>query len=105
VTTNGSVARENGAVKVAGALTFQTVPDFLARSKDWMGGGNGAATIDLGEVTRADSAGVALLLEWLRLARDHGREVRFVNAPEQLRHLIQVNGLTQILLGEETAGS
>jgi phospholipid transport system transporter-binding protein len=97
---NSSVAREDGAVKVTGELTFQTVPDFLARSGAWLGGTDDVATIDLRAVTRADSAGVALLLEWLRLARGGGREVRFANVPEQLRHLIQVNGLTEILLGE-----
>jgi len=50
-----------------------------------------AVTIDLGKVTLADSAGVALLLEWLQQARIARRSLKFVGVPEQIRHLINVS--------------
>jgi phospholipid transport system transporter-binding protein len=46
-------------------------------------------------VSRADSAGLALLVEWQRLARRAGRELRFTDIPEQVQSLIHVSGLSQ----------
>lgn len=94
---NGFLRRHDGAFEVTGALTFQSVPEFLALSANGLREGSAPVTIDLGGVERVDSAGLALMLEWLRLAHAAGREIRFVNAPEQVRHLIRVNGLTEAL--------
>ncbi len=93
------VAEGKDAARVSGALTFQTAQDYLADSRSWLSGQQGTATIDLSGVSRVDSAGIALLLEWLRLARERGRDVHFTGVPDQVRHLIQVNGLARILPG------
>ena len=93
---NGVTVRDNGAVEVSGQLTFQSVPQFLAGSDQWLQGGHGKVTIDMRDVTLADSAGLALMLEWQQLARAAGREIVFINMPEQMRDLIQVNGLQQV---------
>jgi len=90
---NGVVRRADGAIEVNGALTFETVPQFFAGSGDWLDGGPEALTVDLKNVTRVDSAGVALMLEWRERARAAGRELRFANLPEQVRHIIRVSGL------------
>jgi phospholipid transport system transporter-binding protein len=94
VTGNGSVTRADGTVAVSGALTFETVPEYFAASNGWLGG-SGALTVDLQGVTRVDSAGVALLLEWLARARAANRALAFVNLPEQVQHMIRVSGLHQ----------
>jgi phospholipid transport system transporter-binding protein len=47
-------------------------------------------------VTLTDSAGLALMIEWLQLARAAKHEIVFTNIPEQMRDLIRVNGLTQV---------
>jgi phospholipid transport system transporter-binding protein len=48
-------------------------------------------------VTRADSAGLALLIEFLRTAGHAGNSVHFVNVPEQLLSIARVSGLESIL--------
>jgi phospholipid transport system transporter-binding protein len=95
--TNGALVRQDGTVAITGSLTFQTVPDFLARSAPWFAEKDGPLVFDLAGVTLADSAGVALLLEWSRLARASGRDVRFTNTPLQVRTQLEVNGLVQAL--------
>lgn len=50
----------------------------------------------MGGVTQADSAGLALMIEWLQMARDGKRELVFANIPEQVSELIRVNGLQQM---------
>ena len=56
-------------------------------------GGHADATVDLAAVERADSAGLALLVEWLRAARGRGARLRFDNVPAQLRAIAATSGL------------
>jgi len=96
VSENGITSRDDGVVEVNGQLTFQSVPQFLALTDNWLQSAAGRVTIDMHGVTHADSAGLALLIEWLQLARSAGREIVFTNMPEQMRDLIRVNGLMQV---------
>ncbi|HYA37107.1 MAG TPA: STAS domain-containing protein [Candidatus Methylomirabilis sp.] len=96
MTANGFAARDNGVFALSGRVTFQTVPQFMARTDDWLQSGTKTVTIDMQGVTLADSAGVALMLEWLQRARAAGRELVFTNLPEQVRQLIHVSGLQQV---------
>lgn len=83
---------------VSGPLVFDTVPDIYSASRKWFEGA-GDVVLDLGAVTQADSAGLGLMVEWLRMGRAAGRNVKFVNIPSQMRVLISVNGLQNSLLG------
>lgn len=87
--------RGDGAVDVTGSLTFNTVPDFLAQGNGWLAGGKGTITLDMKAVSKADSAGLALMLEWLQQARKTGCTIQFANIPERVQVLIRVNGLAQ----------
>jgi len=81
---------------IQGALTFDTVPDWFAKGSGWFSG-DSELIIDLSGVTRADSAGLALLIEWLRLARSAKRPLRFTNIPDQVLTLTRINGLQDTL--------
>lgn len=96
MTANGFAARDNGVFALSGRMTFQTVPQFLVHTDEWLQSGNKTVTIDMQGVTLADSAGLALMLEWLQHARAAGRELVFTNLPEQVRQLIHVSGLQQV---------
>lgn len=86
---------------VAGALTFETVPGLFQNSSSWFAGA-GDLTIDLAQVERIDSAGLALLIEWLRHARVANRTLRFANIPAQVQTLIRINGLQDALPDSNT---
>ena len=86
---------------VSGMLTFDTVPGLYRTSDNWCAGG-GEIVIDLAQVTRADSAGLALMVEWLRRARASSCRLRFANIPAQVQTLIRVNGLQDALLNSDT---
>ncbi len=81
---------------VEGELTFETVPQLYAASAGWFEG-SGDLVIDLGGVTRADSAGLGLMIEWLRRAGTAGRGLRFVNISAHMQTLIRVYGLQDAL--------
>ena len=85
----------------SGALTFDTVPGLYKSSDSWFADG-GEIVIDLAQVTRADSAGLALMIEWLRRARVSSGKLHFANIPAQMQTLIRVNGLQDALLNSNS---
>ena len=90
-----ALPRGENVLALRGPLSFDTAPDLLATGADWVRRTGGALTIDLAEVGRIDSAGLALLVEWVNLAQ--GRTVRFANVPAQARELFRVYGLSAAL--------
>jgi phospholipid transport system transporter-binding protein len=96
VSENGVASRGDGTFEMSGRLTFQTVPQFQAHAATLFQGGAQPVTIDMRGVTQADSAGLALMIEWLQMARNERRKFAFANIPEQVSELIRVNGLQQM---------
>lgn len=86
----------DGEYSVIGELSFATVGRLHAEDFPELAAG-GRVTVHLEPVTRTDSAGLALLLEWARRARAAGGEVAFSGLPAQLVELIRVCGLHGVL--------
>ncbi|MFA5939029.1 MAG: STAS domain-containing protein [Sinimarinibacterium sp.] len=76
-----------------GALTFTQAEHGFARIDDIAADGR----IDLSDVTQADSAGVALLLEIARRVQRRGARLELLNPPDQLRGLLRFFGVDGIL--------
>jgi phospholipid transport system transporter-binding protein len=93
-----AVLCDNGAGHwlLQGELDFESVPAVLQHAGARMLG-NGRLEVDLRDVTRADSAGLALLVEWLRESESAGNEIVFLNVPDQLLSIARVCGLEEIL--------
>ena len=85
----------NGALRVSGELTFATVRDLFRESRAQFDGRRDE--IDLSAVTTADSAGLALLIEWYRWAERSGKQIRFVGVPAQLRALAKISDVDRLL--------
>lgn len=86
-------------IAIKGNLDFQSVPARLRESRGWFSRGpkNDPVTIDLEGVPRADSAGVALLLEWMRDARKTGTTLQFANTPAQMQAIIDFCALGDVI--------
>ncbi|HWY24696.1 MAG TPA: STAS domain-containing protein [Nevskia sp.] len=74
-----------------GELSFAQVPQQLRQADALIAGGS----LDLSRVTRADSAGLALLLELNR--RSRGRTLVIRGANQQVLQLASFFGLDKIL--------
>ncbi len=57
----------------------------------------GVLDVDLSAVEICDSAGVAMLVDWLRLAANSDTRLRYLNAPEQVIAIAEVSDLGQLL--------
>lgn len=86
---------EQGRVRLSGVLGMDTVPVLLAEQAGLFNHAN-RITLDLQQVERADSAGVALLLHWLREARRQNCVLSFVNLPVQMQAIARVSGVEDL---------
>lgn len=89
-------ARGEGRFALAGELGFDNAADVLAEGLRAFGA-SGPVEIDLAGVTHADSAGVALLIEWTASARAAGRELRFTSMPAQVLAIARLGGVDGFL--------
>lgn len=90
-----TVTLEDSVCRVAGTLDFSTAPAALnAVSAHILS--TPSLRIDLGDVSSSNSAGLALIIEWLAVGRRAGHTVTFDQIPDGLRQLAgvcQVDGL------------
>ena len=82
---------------VEGELNLMTVPTLLLAMINQLPANGSEAHVDLAGVTRTDSAGLALLVEWLRQARVRDIHLQFHNLPSQLRDIALISDLLPIL--------
>ncbi|HLQ24930.1 MAG TPA: STAS domain-containing protein [Acidiferrobacterales bacterium] len=90
-----------GTYQITSPLTFDTVSDLFDLSTAWWSASAEMVQIDLKSVPKADSAGLALMVEWLEQARRAQRRLAFTNIPAKLQDLIRVSGLQDIFLNEK----
>ena len=86
-----------GRLALSGPLVFATAGELLDAGRSMFAGTSGVS-IDLSGVTKVDSAGLALLLEWLRLGQAEGRSVRFTALPEKLLAIARLSNVEEMLV-------
>lgn len=86
-----------GRFRVSGVLDAGTVTSIL-RASDAAFRETSDVVVDFSSVTESDSAGLALLIEWLRLARQANRRIRFEDVPEQIMALARISEVDDLLL-------
>jgi phospholipid transport system transporter-binding protein len=87
---------EGGRARVLGVLDFGSVGALLKQGTDAIEQGH-ASSIDLSGVTGSDSAGLALLIEWMSVARDARRTMAYQNMPSQLHQLARLSEVEELL--------
>ncbi len=90
MTELGVVGR--GQYRLTGTVTFDETPSDALLQPDFQAA-DGAVTIDLAGLERADSVALALLLAWERAVRARGQALRLSHIPPRLKDLMQVSGL------------
>jgi phospholipid transport system transporter-binding protein len=75
-----------------GNLTFFTLNKKTIKSFDFLNATKNVC-IDLEKVTTADSAGLALIIEWIKHSKLHSTKLTFKNIPQQLLTLAKLSNL------------
>ena len=88
-----------GRLAATGELDFATATTALESGLALIASGP-AWTIDLAGVTAGDSAGLAVLVEWLSAARAGGVRVGYVSVPAQILAVARISGLEGLLVDQ-----
>ena len=96
VITADFVPEEGDRARVNGVLHFTTVTALLRSGSEAIANGR-AAVIDLEGVKDSDSSGLALLIEWLSIARAEHKSLRYENIPAQLHQLARLSDVEELL--------
>lgn len=83
-------------IHVSGELSFATVNSVLSQSNEVFAPA-ADLNIDLAAVTRSDSAGVALLIDWIRTANRSHKKIVFQNIPAQMLAIASASGFDELL--------
>lgn len=93
-----------GRFALSGEMNFESAERILKESEDPFEA-HTQIEVDLSGVTDSDSAGLALLLEWVTWANHTVREIRFTGMPERIAAIAKTTEVEKLLSrGERWAG-
>lgn len=93
-----------GRFALSGDMSFHTAEQIL-RASEVPFEQHTRIEVDLSGVEKADSAGLALLLEWVTWANHTVREIRFSDMPERVLAIAKTTEVDHLLIrGERWAG-
>ena len=85
-------------VKIAGELNFDSVARLLNQQEINLDLAESTQIdVDLSEISRFNSASLALLIEWMKKAAQKGLQIKYHSAPEQLMKIAEAYGILQEL--------
>lgn len=90
------VDMDEGRFELRGVLDFSTVGALLSSGLEVFTG-HAEVVLDLERVTRANSAGLVLLLEWLDHGRQRGYKLRVINLPDSLLAISRISNVDAML--------
>jgi phospholipid transport system transporter-binding protein len=87
-----------GRILVSSPLTFQTARRVCeAGIECFSRDGSAQLVVDCAGAAPADSAGLAVLIEWRRWALQHRRHLTFANLPVQISAIAHLSEVTAVL--------
>ena len=93
-----TVRLQKDSFVVRGILDFETVPHLYQAGIDLFDViDKDTIVIDFSGVSSSNSAGLALLIHWLRFAQQNHRKIKFVALPCQLYDLVCLSQLKDAL--------
>lgn len=91
-----SLVLDGSVLRLSGPVTLNTVASLLSRGRRFLARLPEAGTLDLSGVTRIDSAGAAMLVEFWRQRERSGASLRFAAIPADLQPLLQLYALEPV---------
>jgi phospholipid transport system transporter-binding protein len=86
-----------GGYRLEAPLTFATVAALRAPGLALIAAAGGTLSLDLAAVPAVDSAGLALLIDWLAMARARSCQLRYARPAETLLSLARLSEVEPLL--------
>lgn len=81
------VQRAGDVISIAGRLDFSTATQALEAVREQL---SQHQIIDMGGITHSNSAGLAVMIEWLAIAQRGDQQITFQNIPDSLHQISTV---------------
>ena len=94
--TKANIVLNHGILTISGELTRHSVAQ-IKNTKYVLWFEHGAVKADLGQVSKADTAGLAWLFYLLEQAATYSCQLSFCNIPDKLSKLIALSGVDGLL--------
>ena len=92
------IKKDQTLFAIEGELNMQSVPEASKLLAELMSESSTTnLTLDLAAISRSDSAGVALLIDAMQLAKVSKMTLVFSNLPQQMQDIAGISGLLDIL--------
>jgi phospholipid transport system transporter-binding protein len=88
------IVKQGNRYLIDGPVTLDNVGALVAQGTAFDGD---RVIVDLSGVTRADSSGLSLLLEWTRRFSGSGRQIVFANLSHSLQSLADLYGVVDLI--------
>lgn len=99
MTTRASVSIDGDTLTLTGVLDHETVLAVDEPGRQWLlGSAPRECKLALGAITYSSSAGIALLLGWLRIAQQQQKTLQLLQAPASMVALANLGGLENLLV-------
>ena len=92
---NAAIQSSDGMIKIVGELDFVSSQYLSTQLNCWPNAGE--IHVDLSAVIQSNSAGLAFLLEWMKIAQQKSRQIKYHNVPEQLLVIARAYGIDEQL--------
>lgn len=86
----------DGRFELGGEMSFQNANEILEAGESAFGQ-HQSLRVDLSNVTKADSAGLALLLEWKAQAAKRSGEIRYLAVPDGLLAIAKTTEVSDLI--------
>ena len=91
------ISLSNNVMTLEGELVFSTAKKLLKTGSACLDKVSGDVVINMAGVNNSNSAGLALMIGWLRYAKQRNFPLTFQAVPEQLLHMAEITGVKDVL--------
>jgi len=93
---HATIQYQNDSLEISGELNFRTAVSLWRESLPLIQQ-RSDLHFDFSKVKSSNSAGLALILEWLKYAKQAQKNIQFTHVPTQLHSIIAVAGIGRML--------
>ena len=94
--STANIELNHGILTITGELSRYSIENIDGNDyENWFA--HGAVKVDLGRVTKADTAGLAWMFYLLEQANNNACDLSFCSIPEKLSNLITLSGVDGLL--------
>ncbi|MGB3622903.1 STAS domain-containing protein [Ketobacter sp. MCCC 1A13808] len=84
-------------LEISGDMVFASATWLRSEGEKLLPGMGDRIVVDLAQVGRVGSVGISVLLCWMRMAQVLGKELQYVNAPDDMLDVSRVSSLDSVI--------